>query len=145
MRRYRHLPAALLALSLLSPAGTAAAEGCTPRVEAGWARLPPLDMPVLGGFGTLVNPCSTDASVTAASSPDFDEVQVHETRLEDGMMRMRQVEALAVPAGGSTTLEPGGLHLMLMRPVRPIAAGEEVEVTFALADGSTGAGGFEVR
>lgn len=145
MRPYRHLPAALLALSLLPLAGTSAAEGCTPRVEDGWARLPPMDMPVLGGFGTLVNPCSADASVTAASSPDFDEVQVHETRLEDGMMRMRQVEALTIPAGGSTTLEPGGLHLMLMRPARAITAGEEVEVTFTLADGATVTATLEVR
>lgn len=145
MRPYRHLPAALLALSLLPVAGTAAAQSCALHVEDGWARLPPVDLPVLGGFGRLVNPCPADASVIAASSPDFEEVQVHETRLEGGMMRMRQVEALAVQAAGSAVLEPGGLHLMLMRPVRPVAAGDQVEVTFTLADGTTVTGVFEVR
>lgn len=145
MNRSRHLTAALLVLSLLPQAAFASDAQCSLRLDEGWARLPPMEMPVLGGFGILVNPCGTDASVTGASSPDFEEVQVHETRHEDGMMRMRQVESLAVPATGSATLEPGGLHLMLMRPVRALESGDEVKVVFTLADGGTVPATLEVR
>ena len=145
MNRSRHLTAALLALSLLPQAALAADAECGLRLDEGWARLPPMEMPVLGGFGILVNPCQANAAVTGASSPDFEEVQVHETRHEGGMMRMRQVESLPVPAGGSATLEPGGLHLMLMRPLRSFEAGDEVEVTFDLADGGTATATLEVR
>ena len=145
MIRSRHLPAVLLALSLLPQAALAADAPCSLQLEDGWARLPPMEMPVLGGFGTLVNPCPADVSVTGASSPGFEEVQVHETRLEDGMMRMRHVESLVVPAGLSTKLEPGGLHLMLMRPTRAFAAGDEVELSFTLADGTESPAILRVR
>lgn len=137
--------AAALGLALLLTAPIAFANECAPRFDDGWARLPPIDMPVLGGFGTLHNPCTADTTVTAASSPDFEEVQVHETRHEDGMMRMREVETLAVPAGESAELAPGGLHLMLMRPLRSLEAGDRVEVTFTLDDGTTVDAGLEVR
>src|SRR5690606_40413058 len=141
----RYHLAAALGLALVLQVPVAAASDCAPAFEDGWARLPPVEMPVLGGFGTLRNPCGSELLVTGASSPDFEEVQVHETRLDDGMMRMREVESLAVPATGSATLEPGGLHLMLMRPVRALESGDEVKVVFTLADGGMVSATLEVR
>jgi copper(I)-binding protein len=44
-------------------------------------------------------------------------------------MRMREVDAIPVPARGAVTLRPGGLHLMLIGLTRPLAAGETVPVT----------------
>lgn len=38
---------------------------------------------------------------------------VHETRMQGEVMRMRPVDGLAVPAGETVDLEPGGLHVML--------------------------------
>lgn len=139
-----HLTAALgLALVLHVP--VVAAQDCAPRFDDGWARLPPIDMPVLGGFGVLHNACDSDAVVSSASSPDFESVEVHETRLDDGMMRMREVESLSVPAGESVELAPGGLHLMLMRPTRALSAGEHVELEFVMSDGTRFTTQLEVR
>ncbi len=58
----------------------------------------------------------TDQHLTIGeiSCPAFSVVEVHETRIEDGMSRMREVENLSVPPGGSVQLVPGGMHLMLM-------------------------------
>lgn len=145
MSRPRYHLAAALGLALVLQVPVAAASDCAPAFEDGWARLPPVEMPVLGGFGTLRNPCGSELLVTGASSPDFEEVQVHETRLDGGMMRMREVESLVIPAGESVALAPGGLHLMLMRPVRPLAAGEEVELSFEFADGTEVSTRLEVR
>ena len=51
----------------------------------------------------------------AVTSPQFGAVEIHETKIEDGIARMRELDALVVPARGSVTLERGGKHLMLMK------------------------------
>lgn len=45
------------------------------------------------------------------------------------MMKMQKVESVAVPAGKTTKLEPGGYHVMLMKLAKPLKAGETVTVT----------------
>src|SRR5690606_17917768 len=68
-----------------------------------------------------------------------------ETRVVDGVSRMREVPGLPVAAGGVVELRPGGLHLMLMRPVSPLAAGDVARVEFILSDGRSIGVDFEVR
>lgn len=66
------------------------------------------------GFLVLTNNTDRDIRITAASSPQFASVEIHETRTEDGIARMRQLDQLIVPARGSVALQRGGKHLMLM-------------------------------
>jgi len=55
--------------------------------------------------------------------------EIHETtHAEDGTMGMRPVPSLDLPAGETLTLEPGGLHVMLM-DVTPLDEGERISVT----------------
>lgn len=68
------------------------------------------------GFLVLTNNTDEDIRITRVSSPQFGSIQIHETTIEDGIARMRELPALIVPAGSSVTLERGGKHLMLMRP-----------------------------
>lgn len=67
------------------------------------------------GFLVLTNNTDADIRITGASSPQFGAVEIHETSNVDGVYRMREMDALVVPARGSVTLERGGKHLMLMR------------------------------
>lgn len=136
------LLAAVLALSAMLPAQ---ARQCVPVVRDAWLRLPPVAMPMLAGFARIENPCARAVVVTAARSPVFGDVSLHETRRDNGVSRMRAVPALNVPARGAVALQPGGLHLMLMRPVEMPATGTRVPVTLVLADGRTIEGRFEVR
>jgi copper(I)-binding protein len=53
------------------------------------------------------------------------------------MMTMRKVDRIAVPAHGTTSLEPGGYHIMLVGLKRTLAAGDEVQVTLTFASGRT--------
>jgi copper(I)-binding protein len=46
-----------------------------------------------------------------------------------GMMEMKPVDQIAVPAGGSVALEPGGFHIMLRDLVKPLEVGTTVELT----------------
>ena len=67
------------------------------------------------GFFVLSNKTDDAIHITSVSSPQFGAVEIHETTVEDGISRMRELDELVVPANGSVTLERGGKHLMLMR------------------------------
>ncbi len=126
------------------PAWTAE-PACVPQLRAGWVRLLPTRMPMLAGYGRIDNDCARAATLIAANSPAFGSVELHESRLVDGVSRMRAVPQLRIPPRGRAQLQPGGLHLMLVQPAQPLQAGDRVEVAFTLADGRTVLGMFEVR
>src|SRR5690606_6750708 len=141
----RLLPVALLAslatFPAIAPAASPAAQGAARpacvAMDGGWIRLSPVPQPrMLAGFGRIANPCGDAVAVVGASSPAFAEVTVHETVVVDGVSRMRELERLALPAHGEAVLQPGGLHLMLMQPVRALAEGERVPLLLELADGA---------
>ena len=46
-----------------------------------------------------------------------------------GAMTMDQVEQIAIPAGDSVALEPGGYHIMMMNLAGPLAVGETFDLT----------------
>ncbi|PJK11136.1 hypothetical protein CO614_01495 [Lysobacteraceae bacterium NML120232] len=123
----------------------AAGGDCQMRIADGWVRLLPGGMPMHAGFARIENPCGKAVEIVAATSPVYAEVELHETRREAGVSRMRQIHALPVSAHGQTRLQPGGLHLMLMRPQREIRPGEPVVIRFKLADGREVSGQFEAR
>lgn len=87
-------------------------------------------------FGTLKNDTDTDITLVEAKYPDADMVQLHETVEDDsGATTMREKKGgIAIPAGESVTLEPGGDHIMLMGLKKPIKAGEEISVELVTAD-----------
>ncbi len=132
-------------LALLLPAAAQAAE-CLPVASDAWIRLPPVaGMPMMAGFGRIGNPCTAPVAVTGAESLAFADVSLHETRMEGGVSRMREVERLPIAPGKAVELKPGGLHLMLHGPYQPVAAGERVVIVLKLADGRTLPVTFEAR
>jgi len=73
--------------------------------------------------------------VVDVESLDFGMPMIHRTVEEGGVSRMRPAGRLEVPPGGELRFEPGGLHLMLMRPLRPLAEGDVARIRLVLADG----------
>jgi copper(I)-binding protein len=72
----------------------------------------------------------------SASTPISPIVQIHETVMADGAMKMEEVTGgIALAAGADTVFKPGGLHLMVMNLKAPLKAGETVrfELTFEKA------------
>jgi copper(I)-binding protein len=136
---------ALAAACLLVPVSPASARECQPQVRDGWVRLGPAGMPMMAGFGRIENACPRPITITAASSPAFDSAELHETRIVDGVNRMRHLPELRIAPDGVAVLKPGGMHLMLMRPHAPLKVGSKVVVSFRLADGGELLGEFEVR
>ncbi len=71
-------------------------------------------MRMSAGYLTLTNNSDAAITITGVSSPEFGSVEMHETTLEDGISRMRELNELTIAAGATVTFEPGGKHLMLM-------------------------------
>ena len=124
---------ALTVASWSSLAGTAA-EQVT--VVEPWAREVPPAVSTSAGFMGLENSGDKEHKIVAASSPVAGMVELHTHINDGGVMRMRPVENIPVPAGGKTMLQPGGLHLMLMMLKEPLKAGETMDITLEFEDGS---------
>ena len=82
-----------------------------------------------GVFLTIRNTGNTPDRLLSASSPLPRAAELHTTVRDGDVMRMQPVQAVEVPAGGSVTLRPGGLHLMLVGLSAPMRVGEAVPVT----------------
>ncbi|QGW64584.1 copper chaperone PCu(A)C [Lysobacter soli] len=134
----------LLALTMAASSAASAAD-CTLKVVDGWVRLPPAAMPMMAGFGRIENPCAKPLTITGASSAAFGEVEMHETRVVDGVSRMRAVPELRLAPGESATFKPGGLHLMLMEPGASLKPGSKVAIEFTLKDGGKALGEFTAK
>ena len=89
-------------------------------------------------FGVLTNHTDQDLTIVSATNDVTDRTELHEMAMVDGAMVMRPIGGgIPIPANGTTTLEPGGLHVMIMDATTPIAPGDDVHVTLTLSDGST--------
>ena len=66
-------------------------------------------------------------AITRVTSPQFESVAMHETTIADGISSMRPVDSVVIGDGETLRFEPGGLHLMLMRP---IPGGDQVTLNF---------------
>ena len=71
-----------------------------------------------------------------ASSSEFEAVEIHNTVIENDVAKMVPQPQLPIPAHQSISLEPGGLHLMLMDRKQPLVAGDQVNLTLKFSEGS---------
>ncbi len=105
------------------------------KVADPWVRATVAPQKATGAFMQLTS--EQAVKVVAASSPVAAVVAIHEMEMDDGVMKMRAVDALALPAGQAVALKPGSYHVMLMGLKAPIKAGETVPLTLTVegADG----------
>lgn len=73
---------------------------------------------VSAGFFTLTNTGSADRLLSARSTVS-ETVEIHTHIEEDGIMKMRRVDGVDVPAGTVIEFKPGGYHLMMFNSVIP--------------------------
>ena len=96
----------------------------------------PASVPVRAGYVSFHNPGDSAVTIVRAHSNDFGHVEFHESLMVDGMMQMKPVDSLTIPAGGNVHLKPGGLHMMLMQPAKPTTPGETYDLQLEFEDGS---------
>jgi hypothetical protein len=125
---------ALAAVGLGLALAAGAGDGPVVVREAWVADAPPV-VGMTAAYLTLENRSAGEQALVGASSPAFARVEVHRTELREGIARMTPVDRLPLPPGEVVRLEPGGYHLMLIRPASPLAPGATVPLTLELADG----------
>ena len=123
------LPSALLAALLSAHAAPVAAQVA---VSDAWVRGTVPGQMATGAFMQLKSP--TDAALVAAASPAARIVEIHEMKMDGGVMKMSAIDRLALPAGKAVELKPGGYHVMLMDLKQPLKEGETVPVTLTFED-----------
>lgn len=120
-----------------APAEAVAKAADTVKVENPYARAVPPGQPNSASFMTLVNTADVDHSVMSASSPVAATVELHTHTNNNGVMEMRQIPQIDIPAKGRAELKPGGLHIMLIGLQQEMKIGESAPVTLTFEDGST--------
>ncbi len=137
-----------------SDAGSATTEPVTSEVAVAtltitdaWSREPAEGQDLGVVYGTVTNPGEADVRILAATSPVSDDVELHETTVDDsGAMSMNEVEeGYVVPAGGQFVFEPGGPHIMLLDIDAATFPTDQVDVTLEIEDGEPVSFSAEVR
>lgn len=139
---FRVLSTMLFALALTT--GIQAAD--TLQLSNAWVRATPPNASVAGAFLEIRNAGKQSDLLLSAETDIAERVEIHEMKMAGDVMQMREVpEGLAIPAGKSLSLKPGGFHLMLIAPKRPLTEGERVEITLRFAKGGEMTAVFAVR
>jgi hypothetical protein len=101
-------------------------------IDNAWARSTVPGQKATGVFMTIAS--EKPVTLVKASSPAIKTVEVHEMKVIDGVMKMREVAGVEVLPGKVTELKPGGYHVMLMNLEAPISAGSKVPLLLTFKD-----------
>lgn len=96
-------------------------------IKAPWVRGTVAGQTATGAFMEITS--KSGASLVGAASPVAGVTEVHEMKMDDGVMKMRAVARLDLPAGKPVILGPGGYHVMLMNLKQTIKTGDSVPLT----------------
>lgn len=131
---------AMAGLSACSPAeapspdaSIAAAPGSVLEVTGAFIIQPAPGRDVAGG-GLVLSVQGAPMWLTGASTDIADTVELHTMSMEDGMMRMRQVDRFEVTEETPLVLERGGRHLMLFGVHPDIQIGDSADIVLTLTD-----------
>lgn len=105
-------------------------------VENAWVRATPEGQTVTGAFMILKNASDKPQTLVAAESDVAGVTELHESSMQNGVMKMQKIEKIDIPANGSTELKPGGFHIMLINLKDDLAPESTQTITLKFADGS---------
>jgi hypothetical protein len=99
-------------------------------VDGAWARATAPGQ-ANGSVGMIVT-SQQDARLIAVSSTVAARSEIHTMTMDNGIMKMRQIEDLPLPAKQAVKLGPGGEHLMLMGLKKPLKEGDTISLTLTV-------------
>ena len=120
-------------LSSLACADVSADVAADVVVDGAYVREPVPGRNMSAAFMQIKNTGTEDKTLVSASAPWTERIELHTHIHENGMMKMRQIQSLPVPAGETVVLQPMGLHLMLFGLQQPLA--QELPLTLCFAGG----------
>jgi copper(I)-binding protein len=98
-------------------------------VHEAWARATSPIATVGAAYMTITNHGRGTDKLLSANSPVAAAVQLHGSTDDNGVTRMRPIDNLEIAPHGSATMDPGGMHFMLMQLTAPLVAGSHFPLT----------------
>ena len=99
-------------------------------VRTPWVRA---TVPAQKSTGAYMHLQSADgARLVGVSSPVAATVELHRMDMKDGMMQMRQVDGIDLPAGKGVNLATGSYHIMLVGLKHQLKPGQAIDITLLL-------------
>jgi periplasmic copper chaperone A len=109
-----------------------------------WSRATPKGAKVGVGYLVIENRGKVPDRLLGGSVEAAAGIEMHDTVVEDGVMRMRELKGVELPPGGFVEAKPGGRHIMFVGLSHPLAAGEKVRGALQFEHGGTIDVEFEV-
>jgi copper(I)-binding protein len=129
MRRFSAALGAALLTALF--AGIALAQSGGVQITSAWARATPGGAQAAAAYVAIEAPAGD--RLTAVSTPAAQKAEIHEMSMDNGVMKMRQVDGVDLPPGQKVTLKPGGYHIMLTGLAKPLVEGQSFPMTLDFA------------
>lgn len=107
---------------------TVVAQENFPLIEKHWLRAAPPNAMMMAAYGQLTNNTKEDRVLIGAYSPDFANVEIHQSTIINGVATMKQQHEITLIKGESLIFQPNGLHIMLMNPQNKIKLGDKIKI-----------------
>jgi periplasmic copper chaperone A len=112
-------------------AGTSLAQGTDIQITNAWARATPGGAQAAAAYVTIESPAGD--RLTGVSTPAAQKADIHSMTNDNGVMKMRAIDGLDLPAGQAVTLKPGGYHIMMTGLAKPLEEGQSFPLTLDFA------------
>lgn len=100
-----------------------------------WISEAPPTVSILAAYANIQNKSTETKTLSSVTSPLFSRVEIHLSKITDGMATMEKQTSLTIPAEKSVELSPGNYHLMLFNPETPLRVGDKATIVFTFSDG----------
>lgn len=123
----------LTILALIGAIVTSAAFPGDLDITQGWSRATPPGVDVGVVYLAIENHGAADRLIGVAS-PVAKHTELHISEMRNGVMSMRHLEDVKIPADASTRFGPGGRHIMLIGLKHPLRDGDAFPLTLTFAN-----------
>lgn len=98
-------------------------------ISGAWVRATAPGQPVAAGYADFK--AAERMDIVGVESPVAGKgAELHEMKMDGGLMKMRSVPKIALPKGQTVHLAPGGIHVMLFGVGKTLSPGDTVPITF---------------
>ena len=134
MTRATFMIAAVLAALAVLPAQAADVTVGSLKISAPWTRATPKGASVGGGYMTITNTGTEPDRLVGGSTDIAKSFQVHEMKMDGGVMKMRELAGgLEIKPGQTVTLDPSGYHVMFVGLKDQLKQGGHFKATLQFA------------
>lgn len=105
-------------------------------LQGAWVREAAPNMMMHAAYLTVMNPGTKEIHLVGVESSQYVKAELHLSKVANGVATMVRQNQLTIPAGGTLVLKPGSFHIMLVKPIEPVKAGDEIDLSLRFADGA---------